>query len=203
MKRLIKFLFNLALALVAVAITFVVLFFMMPSWQKAAMERVFEEDPERKWLVESVRIQPSMIELGGLQVLEGSVGAEVQEVRLSGPVWMSPFTGVVKIDEGRIRGLLVDLQNLEVGDLSSESWRTFIEQIRDDRRFWIERTNLILSKLSASGVNFHVQNLQVDGQILLPGNEQIWVRWLIVEADSRDISKTHLEAGGLISGTEL
>ena len=203
MKRLFKFLINLALALIAVAITFVVLFFMTPSWQKAVVKKALDQDPERKWLVESVRIQPGTIEFGKLQVLEGQVGAEVQQAYLSGPIWMSPVTGVVQIDEGRIRGLLVDLQSLEVGDLSSENWRTLIEQVQNDRAFWVERTNLILGKLSSSGLNVHVRDVQVDGQILFPGNEQIWIRWLIVEADSRDLSKTHLEPGGQISGTEL
>ena len=64
MKRTFKFLINLALALVAVAITFVILFFITPKWQKTVLEKTLARDSGRQWRVESVRILPTHLELG-------------------------------------------------------------------------------------------------------------------------------------------
>ena len=43
MKKLFKFLLNLTMALIAVGLTLVILFFLNPSWQKSAVEKVLEE----------------------------------------------------------------------------------------------------------------------------------------------------------------
>lgn len=194
MRRLLKFFLNLVLALTAVAVTLLVVFFLNPEWQKAAVERALEEDTARRWQVESVKILPFSFEAAGLFVLEDPLGAEIRFAQVSGPFWKTPFTGVIEVEEGSISGLAIDLTGLEVGDLTSSDWRSFLDRIRSDKAFWEDRVGLVMSKFPSTGLDLRVRNLRVDGVVLLPGNEQVPVEWLIVEADSRDSSQVRLEA---------
>ena len=191
MKRIIKFLFSLSMALVAVVITFAIIFFITPSWQKGLVDRGLARDTGRQWLVDSVRIRPTNVQVANLQVLEGAIGAKIEMAALSGPFWKSPVANVL------------DLKAFDVGDLTSREWKILSAQVGEDEELWTERINLVLSKLGASGWTIHVNNLEVDGIILMPNEEQIPVRWLIVEADTRDLSKTRIEPARSSTGTEL
>lgn len=184
MKKLFKFLLNLAMALIAVGLTLLILFFINPSWQKSAVEKVLEEDTARQWQVGSVHVRPMQVEVEEAFVLDGPVGAEVKYARISGPLWKLPFTGALEVDSGEISGLVLDLGKIKVGDPTAEDYQDLLKRVSGDPEFWEERVGLILSKLSASGLRLHVRNLQIGGMVLMPGGKVIPVRWFIIEADS-------------------
>ncbi|MEX0332727.1 MAG: hypothetical protein AB3N64_15030 [Puniceicoccaceae bacterium] len=184
MKKLFKFLLNLAMAIVAVGLTLIILFFVTPSWQKSAVEKVLEEDSTRQWQVGSVHVRPMVVEVEEAFVLDESVGVEVKYARISGPLWKLPFTGRLEVDSGEISGLVLDLGKIKVGDPTAEDYQDLLKRVSGDPEFWEERVGLVLSKFSASGLRLHVRNLQIGGMVLMPGGKVIPVRWFIIEADS-------------------
>lgn len=184
MKKLFKFLLNLAMALVAVGLTLVILFFINPAWQKSVVDRILEEDTSRQWQVGAVHVRPTEVELEQVFVLDGSIGAEVKYARISGPLWKLPLAGVLEVDSGEISGLVLDLGNVKVGDPTAEDYQNLLKRVSGDPEFWQERVGLVLSKFAASGLRVNVRNLQVGGLVLMPGGKVIPVRWFIVEADS-------------------
>jgi hypothetical protein len=184
MKRLLKFLLNLIMALMAVGLTLLILFFLNPSWQKSVVENVLAQDSARQWQLGSVRVQPSGLEVEKIFVLDGSVGAEAQFLRLMGPFWKFPLDGVLEISSGEVAGLNVDLSRIRIGDPTSEDYQNFLGRVSGDQEFWEERVALVLSKFSAAGIKLRIRDLQLGGKVLMRGNKVVPVRWMILEADS-------------------
>ena len=87
MKRLFKFMINLILALVAVGMTLLVIFFITPSWQKTVVEAALARDTVRQWQIGTVDIKPNTIAIENLYVLDGKVGAGMKYVQFDGPLW--------------------------------------------------------------------------------------------------------------------
>ena len=184
MKRLIKFMINLILALVAVGMTLLVIFFITPSWQKTVVEGALARDTARKWQIGKVDIKPNTIAIENLYVLDGKVGAGMKYVQFDGPLWKLVLFGELEIESGSVMGLDLDVSEVKVGDLTSEDYQGFLKRISGDVEFWRERVALVLSKVSATGVRVHMENMQINGRVLMPGDESIPVRWVIEEADS-------------------
>lgn len=203
MMKILKFLRNLGLALVAVAITFVVLFLVTPSWQRASLKLALQQDTERRWEVGSVHLQPTRAEIGGLYVLEGPAGMEVQYAELEGPFWKALLTGELVVERGSVQGIFVDLTNLHVGELTSRDWQSMKQQISEDRKFWEERLELVFRKLEAAGWRFQIGDLTLQGEVLLPGEETVPFRWLLVEATSGPERSVQLERAPAGGGVEL
>ncbi len=185
MKRLFKFLINLILALVAVGLTLIVLFFVTPSWQKSIVEEALSHDTSRKWQVGEVNIQPATVVVENVYVLDGQVGAGMKYIQFDAPLWKLALTGELDIQSGSVIGLDLDVSKVKVGDLTSEDYQGFLRRVSSDLDFWKERVALVLSKFAASGVRIHLRNVQINGRVLMPGEQSIPVRWIIVEADSQ------------------
>lgn len=185
MKRLFKFLINLVLALVAVGFTLLVIFFLTPTWQKSVVEGALARDTTRKWQLGTVDIKPSTIQIENLYVLDGKVGAVMKFVQIDGPFWKLPLLGDLVVESGSVMGLDLDVSNVRVGDLTSEDYQEFLQRVSSDANFWKERVALVLSKISSTGVHVHLQNMQINGRVLMPGDKSIPVRWVIEEADSQ------------------
>ncbi len=196
MKRSLKLILNLLLALVAVALTLLILFFITPSWQKSALEGVLARDTARQWQVGSVNLQPGSLEMEQVFVLDGSVGAEVKFLELDGPFWMAPFTQTVQIDSGSVVGLDLDVSQVPVGDPTSVDYQAFLHRVSTDEAFWKERIGLVLSKLSATGLHIRVRDLDISGQVRMPGKEVVPVRWTIIQADSSAPRLTRIRPQG-------
>lgn len=192
--RLIKFLMKLALAFLAVCLTFLIIFLLLPSWQKAVVEKTLARDEDRRWQVESVRLGPTGLEVGGLFMLDGPVGAEVGLAQLEGPFWKIPLSGMLEVDSGEISGFFVDVSKVRVGDLTSEDWQSFLERVSGDVEFWEERLGLILQKISASGYAMSLKNIEIRGNVLMPGERMIPVSMMVIEADSREASEVKIRA---------
>lgn len=184
MKKLFKFLLNLVMALIAVGLTLLILFFMNPAWQKSATEKLLEQDTARQWQVGSVHIRPMQVEVEEAFVLDGSVGAEVKYARINGPLWKLPLLGLLQIDSGEFSGMVLDLGDIKVGDPTAEDYQNLLQRVSGDPEFWQERVGLMLSKLSASGLRVQIRNLQLGGMVRMPGGKVIPVRWFIISADS-------------------
>ena len=182
---MLKFLAKLFIAILAVALTFVILFFLVPSWQKAAVEEALSHDQARRWQIGTVGLGPLRVEASDIFVLEGPVGIEVESLHVEGPFWLSPVSGVIEIESGRIRGFNLDASRLRVGDLTSEDWQTFLKRISTDASFWEERTGLVLQKLAATGWDVAMTEVLLEGSVLMPGNTVVPVTMKIIQADSR------------------
>lgn len=191
--RVIKFLAKLLVALVAVVLTFGILFFLMPRWQKAAVDELLSHDPARQWQVGTVRMSPFKLEATDVFMLENPVGAEIATIELNGPFWMSPISGVIGIESGRITGFMVDASQLRVGDLTSEDWQSFLARVSSDVGFWEERVELVLRKLAATGWAVSMTEVRIEGQVLMPGNTLIPVSMRIVQADSRSNGRARVK----------
>ncbi|HSH09670.1 MAG TPA: hypothetical protein VK995_04745 [Oceanipulchritudo sp.] len=184
MKRLIKLLLNLVLALMAVAVTLLIVFFMTPSWQKRLVEDALAQDRERQWQVGTVRIQPFGLEVESLYVLDGSIGAGIDFLQASTPLWKLLLFGELEIESGSIIGLEMDLSKIKVGDLTSEDYQAFLDRVSNDPDFWEERIGLLLSKAAVQGFRISIRDMPISGKLLMPGNKLVPVRWTIVQADS-------------------
>jgi hypothetical protein len=183
--RVLKFLAKLLIALLAVVVTFAILFFLMPGWQKAAVEEVLSHDQARRWQIGTVGLGPVRVEASDVFVLEGPVGIEIGRIVADGPFWLSPFSGVIEIESGRIQGFNLDASRLRVGDLTSEDWQSFLKRISTDASFWEERTGLVLDKLAATGWEVSMTEVLLEGSVLMPGNTLVPVSMKIIQADSR------------------
>ncbi|NDV62775.1 hypothetical protein G0Q06_09960 [Puniceicoccales bacterium CK1056] len=162
-----------------------ILFFFVPSWQKAAVEEVLSHDQARRWQIGTVGLGPVRVEASDIFVLEGPVGIEVASLQVDGPFWLSPASGVIEIESGHIKGFNLDASRLRVGDLTSEDWQTFLKRISTDASFWEERTGLVLQKLAATGWDVSMTEVLLEGSVLMPGNTVVPVSMKIIQADSR------------------
>ena len=183
--RVLKFLAKLIVAFLAVALTFGILFFLMPAWQKAAIEEALSHDQDRRWQISSVEMGPTRIEANGLYVLDGLVGLEIGRLEAKGPFWFSPISGVIEIESGRIQGFNLDASRLRVGDLTSKDWQSFLKRISTDADFWEQRAGVLLQKLSATGWEFSMTDVLLEGSVLMPGETLVPVTMKIIQADSR------------------
>jgi hypothetical protein len=193
LMRLIKLLLNLLLALLAVGITFGILVYLKPGWQKALLEEALKRDTARQWQVGEVRLGPRNVYARDVFVLDGPSGIEVGQLSLSGPFWRAPLTGVISVTGGAISGLLVDVSQVAVGDLTASDWQDFLRDLEDDLDFWEERIGLVLHKVAASNWDVVLRDVELRGQILMPGNRLIPVSWRIIEADSRSPDAVQIE----------
>ena len=184
MKRLLKFFLNLFLALIAVALSLVVVFFLTPPWQKSAVEELLARDSARKWQVGKVKILPAMMEAEEVFMLDGSVGAEVKYLHLEGDFWKLPFTRVIEVRSGTVAGLDLDVSQVAVGDPTSVDYQAFLRRVSSDEAFWKERIGVVLGKLAATGLRIQVADLDISGVVHMPGGKEVPVRWTILEADS-------------------
>ncbi len=184
MKRLLKFLLNLLLALVAVALTFILIFFLTPAWQKRAVEEALARDTERTWQFDSVDIKPMRLQLEEVYMLDGDAGIGVQYVQLDGPLWKLPLLGEFEVESGSLIGLSIDVSKVDVGNTASRAYQDMLKRVSGDLDFWKERVALVLGKVSAAGVRVQLKNVQVEGHVIMPDNIVIPVRWVILEADS-------------------
>ena len=190
---LFRFLVQLVLALCAVALTFVILLFLIPSWQKAVVDRVLPQEAGEEWQIGRIGLGPTKISAGEIFVLQDGAGLEIRELTLSGPFWKSPFAGVLEITSGEISGVFIDVSTLSVGDLRSSDWRSFVDRISGDTAFWEERIGLILSKVAESGWNLALTDVSIRGQALLPGERMVPLNLHLIEADSREPQAVRIE----------
>jgi hypothetical protein len=202
MKRVIKLFLNLVLASVAVGLTLLVVFFITPSWQKLFVEEALSQDTARRWQVGSVSISPTGVELEDVYVLDGPVGAEIKYIQWEGPLWKILLSQSLEIESGSITGLDMDVSKIRVGDLTSDDYQAFLKRVSGDVDFWKERIGLVLSKISAMGMDVRIENLQISGSVLMPGEKTVPVRWTVVTADSRSPRLIKIEPSG-ITGPEL
>ena len=184
MKRLLKFFLNLALALVAVSLTFLVIFFLTPAWQKRVVQEALARDSARSWQFESVDIKPHRVEVENLYLLDGDIGAGIHYAQFNGPLWKLALMGDFHVTSGSVIGLSLDVSKVKIGDLRSKTYQDFMERVSADPEFWKERVGLVLSKFSAYGVRVQLENVQINGHVIMPGQTVIPVRWVILQADS-------------------
>lgn len=193
MGKMIKLLVNLVLAGIAVGITFGVLFLMNGGWQKKAVEALMERDAGRDWQVESVSMGLNHVELGGLFMLDRQVGVEVGRLSVEGPLWRAPLDQVVKIRQGEVRGLFVDLSKWEAGEAGAEEWASLLERARTDPEVWEERLGRLLEESAGRGWEVRLENVWLEGEILLPGGALVPMNWKVVRADSGDPGAVEVE----------
>lgn len=201
--RILKFLTRLFLAFLAVGLTFGIIFFLTPSWQQSVVSDILAKDTDRRWQVGKINLSPFNVEAAGLYMLQPPIGAEIPHLELSGPVWQVPFTRRIVITSGEISGLVLDVNQVRVGDTTSSDWQSFLDRVSGDPAFWEERLGLVLAKVSAMGWGLNMENVVMTGQVLMPGDRIIPLRLLVIEADTEapgNIKVQHLPAS---RGTEL
>lgn len=203
MMRLFKFLTRLLLAFLAVGLTFGIIFFLTPSWQQSVVSDILDQDTERRWQVEEIKLAPFSVEGAGIFMLQSPIGAEISRLNLSGPVWQVPFTRRIVIDSGEVSGLLLDVNQVRVGDTTSSDWQSFLERVSEDPAFWEERLGLVLAKVSALGWDLSLENVVITGQVLMPGDRIIPLRLLVLEADSERPEQVNVQHLPVSQGAEL
>lgn len=195
--RIFKFLTRLLLAILAVGLTFGIIFFLTPSWQQSVVSDILQRDTERRWQVETINLSPMGVEAAGIFMLQNPIGAEISSLTLSGPIWKAPFTRRIEIGSGEVNGLLLDVNQVPVGDTTSSDWQSFLKRVSGDPAFWEERLGLVLAKVSALGWELSLENVVITGQVLMPGDRVIALKLLVVEADSElpeNVTVQHLPA---------
>ncbi len=193
MLRLIRLFGKLLLALVAAGIAFAILLLLNSGWQLALVKELLARDPVRKWQIESVEVGLASLRASRVFVLEDGVGAEIASLEVRGPLWKSPLTRVIEIDSGTVTGLRLDLGAVRPGLLTSSDYNQFLDRVATDAAFWQERLGLVLQKLAAAGWNTRMRDVNLNGEVWMPGNRLIPVHWRIVEADSRAPGGIRLE----------
>lgn len=191
--RLFRFLIKLLPAVVAVGLTFVIIFFLTPSWQQSVITGLLAEDTQRQWQVNGIELSPFGIEAAGVFVLQEGAGAEIRQLSLAGPIWQVLFTRSLRIDSGEIRGLVLDVTEVQVGDTSTSDWQSFLDRVSSDTEFWEERIGLLLRKAGGSGWDVNAENLAISGMVLLPGNELVPLELMVLQADSTSPESVHVE----------
>lgn len=185
MKRIFKLCINFLMALIAVGITFAVLLWINPEWQRRLAEEVLSGDPVRQWQIGELALGMNGARIGGVFVLDGKAGVELTSAVVRGPLWKTPFTRRLEIESGEVSGLFIDVSQIRVGDLTSSDYQALLERVSGDATFWRERLGLVMSKMAAAGWQSNLRNVDVRGQVMMPGGRLIPLNLRIIEADSR------------------
>jgi len=191
MKSVFRLIGLFFLASLAVLVTFGVLFYNNPSWQKAALMSVLEQDQGREYSIESVSVKTGSIHLENAFVLQGEQGIEVKELGLVLPLW-KVLQGEIVIEKGLVSGLKIDLSNFYQGDPTAADWLTFVEQLKSDPEFWRQRIAQLLSTIEAYGYRTRIENLFIEGEVLLPYSESVSLNLYVQRADTSALESIQL-----------
>lgn len=185
MYGLLKFSGKILIALLAVGLTFAILLYLTPSWQKSLAMEFLSRDTERRWQVEDIRLGPNGLQMAGAFVLQDKLGAEIQFLEIKGPLWTAPFSRQVRVESGEVRGVLLDLSQVQLGDTTSTDWQSFVSRVSDDMAFWKERLGLLLRKAEAQGWRVDLEDVSISGEILMPGQRVVPLRLHVLTANSQ------------------
>lgn len=195
MRTLLKIFFNLLLAAVAVLLTLTVLFFFMPGWQQAAVDRALAEDPNGTWQVKGVHLQPTRMTADKVFYLGNGFGVELGPVELIPDPMDSIFSGVLQLRSGKIESLFIDLSQMDLSHLTAgEEGEGLFERAAQDPEFIESRVKLALARLRAQGIRVQIYNLLVEGSILFPDASYVPIIWHILNADNIDGLNVEVEA---------
>jgi hypothetical protein len=183
--RAIGILFTLIGAFVAVLVTLVILFFLNTSWQRALIAEILESDTARQWDLGQFSLSPRHIELTDVYVLSDEFGLEMKRLQFEGISWAGLLKRSLEIESGAVEGLYLDLTKVQVGGRTSEDWQSFVRRLNEDPQLWKDRMSIGLSRIDARGWRLRLQDIQISGGVLLPGEQLIPVRIQVEEADSK------------------
>jgi hypothetical protein len=186
MKLIIRTLLNLILALLAVGITLLVVFFMMPSWQQAAVERLLEEDRSGAWQVDGVRFSPTTATVDKLFYLGNGIGVELGPAELRLDLLGSLLGSTVKVSGATIEQALIDLSSVNLEGYSEADWAALPQRAATDPEFWETRVQVVLGRLRSQGVYVELENVQWSGGALFPNDIFVQFQWQLVRASNRD-----------------
>jgi hypothetical protein len=201
--KAIRILMTLIGALVAVVLTLIIIFLYNPSWQRALFESILESDRARAWQLGQISLSPGRLELREVFVLSDQVGVEVKRVQVEGALWAGLWKRSLEIKSGEVEGLYLDLTKIGVGGRNSEDWASFVQRLEGDPQLWKDRLALVLSRVEANGWSVRLEQLQIAGGVLLPGERYIPVNVRIEEADSAAPGEMVVEILPRLAGEEI
>lgn len=200
--KVMRMVLTLAGAFVAVMVTLLVIFLYTPAWQRALVEAVLQSDRARGWQLGQIHLSPGRVELRDVYVLGDPFGAEVKQVRIEGAFWAGLWRRSLEIESGEVIGLYVDLTKLGVGR-HSEDWVAFVDRLGSDPELWRDRLTLLMSRVEAHGWHLKVEDMEIAGGVLLPGDRYVPIHLRVVEADSKEPQAAVLEIAPQLAGERI
>lgn len=200
--KLVRMLLTLFGAMVAVLVTLLILFLYTPSWQRGLLESVLQSDRARAWQLGQIHLSPWRAEVSDLFILGDQFGAEVKQVRVEGALWAELWRRSLNIETGEIQGLYLDLTKMNVGR-SSDDWMAFVDRLEKDPELWRDRLVLLMSRIEARGWHLRMEDIKINGGVLLPGERYVPIQIRILEADSTSPREAVLQLAPQASGDRI
>ena len=187
-----RFLTNLILALLAAALSVGCVIYLLPDLQRTLLMHFLERDQQRSFQLEHVQLSYRSLEMHGLFVLEGLNGIQMEQMELElNPLQCLWRRGLV-VNRGHVEGLFIDLSQLGSGE--NLEIREFLQQAESaGRARWLEgQTQRLLSHLVQRGFTYEINDLKLDGQLLM---EDFMLEFVVrlVQADPDSIELEILE----------
>lgn len=166
-RLLFRLFFNLLLAVIAAALTVLVIVYWIPDIQKALLEHYLEQDPRRSYQIEHFQVQHNGIDLNGVFVLDGSNGLQLDKMRLDGNVARSAFRNHIKVTGGQIDGLFIDLSHIRQGEMI-DVHNYLLSSSQDNREIWFgTQLQRALAVLPQNNWPYDIRDLNVEGSLLM------------------------------------
>lgn len=195
-RRLLRFLLSLFLAVAAILLIIVVVLSLKRDWQRDMLDAVLEARTGMEWSMgEAYFPRPNRFYGTEIFALKDSEGIEFASVDLQLDVGRSLGTGEGVIRAGEIKGLSIDLSRLppEAFGLTAHQ----LARGRPDRAETVKAVKNLaefgLMRVEASGVSLEVNELRVTGTVLLPVRRRLTFDLTIHHVRSSETADIRME----------
>lgn len=195
-RRILRFLFTLLFAVVGVVLTVGIVLQFNPGWQRDLIEASLEERTGMEWSMEEAYFSfPAEFRATELFALQGGEGIQAAQVTLHLDVGRSLSAGRRVIAEGEIRRLFLDLSSAPPDAIGFTSGQLAHGMPSRDETLQAvsDLTELALFRVEAAGLSLECNDLEVQGQVLLPGNRRLDFGVLIRHALTEDPASMRVE----------
>jgi hypothetical protein len=192
--KLVRTLLAFVLALVALALTAVVVVMLKPDWRMQVVDRTLEEATGWKWSFDTTEMGWNRFAGTGVFVLQGAQGVQAEAIDLKVDFLAVAQARTLEVSTGEISGALIDLSSTPPAALGlSAAELNAIPRGRAEPQAADLLVEAALGRLAAQGVPFHFQNLTVNGIVLLPQTRGLEFEVFVVEATSEALHQAEWE----------
>jgi len=178
MRRVFRLIGLFICALVAVAATVIVIFFLQPGWQEEVVDGVLEKDENRQWDFGSVELRPGGVRLTDLFVLDHFGGIQTSKVDLD-ITWTALLGKRLQIPSGKLEKVFIDLSGMPLDQVT----RGELMQAREDPRRMLDwmasRSEDWLRREPLGGFELEAKDIQVEAMLLFEEDLRIPVNFVI------------------------
>jgi hypothetical protein len=195
LRSVFRFLFSLIVAFLAVVLTVGLVLAFNRDWQRDLVESALERRTGLQWSIEKAWFaRPDHFRAEEVFALKGIEGVEVGVVDLRFDLGRSLGTEEIVVAGGRLERLVLDLSTMppEALGLTAAQLARGTPGREATLAAVSDLTEFALMRVEAAGLTVELNDLAVDGVVLLPGGRQLRFSQTIQHAVSGDTAEMRL-----------